>query len=69
MAINIFIVFLAFLIGQYVGYRVYKYGKGIHEFIALLLITIIVGIFIWLTFNPIHIPLFQDPATGVYGIG
>ena len=68
MAIDIFIVFLAFLVGQYVGYRNYKYGKGIHEMIALFLIAVIVILFIWFTFKPIHIPLFQDPTTGLYGI-
>lgn len=68
MAIDILIVFLATLIGQYVGYRNYKYGKGINAMIALVLIAVVIVLFIWLTFNPVHIPLFQDPTTGGYGL-
>lgn len=68
MVVDVLIAFLAVLIGQYAGYRNYKYGKEIHVMIALFLIAMIIILFIWFTFNPIHIPLFQDPTTGLYGI-
>ena len=61
---------LGITIGQLVALHVYKYGKPkpCCLFVAIAIIMLLAIAFIVFTFAPPHIPLFQDPLTGGYGI-
>lgn len=68
MVIDILILFLALLFGQLIGLHFYRYFNGFKWYISLGISLIIVLIFIYLTFNPISLPIFKDGVTGGYGI-
>lgn len=65
---------LTFFIGLAVAYLIsYNMIRTYHDTetnnkIALVIMIIMIAIFITLTINPPHIPLFQDPITKTYGI-
>jgi hypothetical protein len=65
---DIFILLLAITVGQIIGLHVYRYGKGVSFEISIMIIVLIIGVFILLTFCPPHIPIFQDANSGEYGI-
>ena len=44
------------------------YTCQIHPWLAMLLLGLISAAFTVMTFLPLHIPLFQDPVTGKYGL-
>ena len=58
------------IIGQYISYKILKAKKFDKRIVILSWIIIIsLGlIFILFTYFPPHIPIFQDPGTGLYGI-
>lgn len=68
LAIDIFILFLALLFGQSLGFHFYKHSKGINLAITIFIIIGIILIFAVFTINPPHLPLFKDGPTGSYGI-
>jgi hypothetical protein len=65
---DIFILFLAILIGQGLGWHFYRYFSGINAIVSILLVTVIFILFVYWTFSPPHIPLFYDNPNGKYGI-
>ncbi len=68
--IDILSFILAVVIGQLLSYRLLTY-KSISdklEKIALLALFILGVAFIVFTFYPPHLPIFQDPISGEYGI-
>ena len=67
--VDIGILFVALFIGQTLSFHIYQHFKGIHVYFVFLIVCIIFCILALCTFNPPHIPLFQESKTGVYGIG
>jgi hypothetical protein len=68
LIIDIALFFLAILIGQLIGFHLYKYYEGMSSYIAIGSIILIVVIFIVFTVKPPHLPIFIDPLTEQYGI-
>ncbi len=71
LVVDILIFILSVFISQYVGYKITISNRSFNQiinFISLLGIVLIIFAFVIFTFNPPHIPLFQDPTTGKYGI-
>ncbi len=66
--VDILILLLAVSLGQLLGLHIYRHTKGIPSIFVLLLFACVILLFIWFTFAPPQIPLFQDPVTGQYGI-
>jgi Family of unknown function (DUF6512) len=60
----------AVIIGQFVSYRIFKYGKYAwsKERIAIAAMVVLAAVFILFTFFPPHLPIFQDSNTGQYGV-
>lgn len=68
--IDILSVLIGAVIGQLISLHIYKnanYTK-VKFFIAILVLASIIALFTYLTFNPLHVPLFLDSSTGLYGI-
>ncbi|MBC7113295.1 MAG: hypothetical protein H5T34_04660 [Candidatus Methanomethyliales bacterium] len=70
LVIDIMIFVLAVIIGQIVSYRimVWKEPPKIFTPISIFALLILALIFIAFTFYTPHLPIFQDPITGIYGI-
>lgn len=66
--VDILILLCVIAFGQLLGLHTYRYGKGIPAGLVLILLAAIVLIFMWFTFFPPHLPLFQDGVTKSYGI-
>lgn len=69
--VNITIFFVAAAIAFFTEYRLLKQSARSNsrfEWLAFGILCVIGILFIVFTFAPPHIPLFQDPITGVYGI-
>lgn len=66
--INILDLLISFVTGQLVANHVYTYSKGIPWILSILFIIFILLSFIYLTFNPLKIPLFYDKKSKTYGI-
>ncbi len=66
--VDILITLLAVGVAQLLGYHVYKHTKGLTTFTTVILVLAILYIYIIWTFNPPHLPLFYDKASGKYGI-
>lgn len=66
--VDILILLLAISFGQMLGLHTYQHGKGIPAKWSLIIFGVIVLLFLLFTFFPPHIPLFQDPVTGGYGL-
>ncbi len=67
---DIFIFFLAVIIGQIVSYKIMmlpEFSRKANT-VSLLLLIILLLIFIVFTFYPLHFFLLQDPISGRYGI-
>jgi hypothetical protein len=58
------------VIGQLVGYQLYKQTQGskLTEVIAIFVIILLAAIFVAFTFYPPHLPIFLDSSTGLYGM-
>lgn len=68
--LNILALLLGLIISILVSIHVYKYAKPstLDGVISILILILLAILFIYLTFYPPHIPLFQDSLTGTYGI-
>ncbi len=67
--ISIILLFITFVICQVISCYIMKF-KPIknQKIIGIILIEISYFIFIYLTYNPIKIPILMDPQTNTYGI-
>ena len=67
--LNIGSFIIAILIGEYVVYRLIVSPQMYNaERISTILLILLLLSFIIYTFNPLQIPLFQDPISGDYAI-
>ena len=66
--VDILILLCVIAFGQLLGLHTYRHGKGIPAGLVLILLAAIVLVFMWFTFFPPHLPLFQDGVTKSYGI-
>jgi Family of unknown function (DUF6512) len=68
--IDILIYLLSVVVAQFVGYKwtISTKDYGMNRQFSILVILGLVLLFILFTFRPPHIPLFEDPSTGQYGI-
>lgn len=62
------ILLLAVAAGQLIGLHVYRYGKGLPLALSLLIMLLLIGLFVYFTFQPPLLPWFRDSLTGGYGI-
>jgi hypothetical protein len=68
--IDILSFIVAVIIGQYLGYRLLTH-KPLHpklELVAMAALLLLGVLFVVFTFMPPHLPPFQDPISGGYGI-
>lgn len=68
--IDILTFILAVIIGQFSSYKLLTYRR-LPEYLSktsLVAIMLLAIAFVLLTFYPPHLPIFQDPITGEYGI-
>lgn len=71
VAADIAIFYLAAALVYWCGYRLLEKGRcsgGALQIASLLILWGIAFLMVWFTYAPPHIPLFQDPLTGLYGI-
>ncbi len=68
LVVDILLLLLSDAVGQLLGYHVYNYGKGISISLTAAAALLLVVIYLAWTFNPPHLPLFLDEASGKYGI-
>jgi hypothetical protein len=71
LVLDIIIFIIAVIISQMLGYKFLTSPKFVSETTnscSLLLIFVLIALFVTFTFQPLHIPLFEDPKTGKYGI-
>ncbi|MGQ9707025.1 MAG: DUF6512 family protein [bacterium] len=70
LIIDILTFLFAVIIGQFVSFKLLMNKKcsQLLSKVSLILITLLIFVFIILTFYPPHLPIFQDPMTGNYGI-
>ena len=68
LAVDIFILLLALVLGQCIGLHFYRYSKCISTATSILIIVFVALIFIVFTFFPPHLPIFMDSTNGTYGI-
>ena len=67
-ALNIILFFVAVILGQYTVLRQITLKKQCNKKRALIILALIGGLFIFCTFNPPNIGIFEDPITGTFGI-
>jgi hypothetical protein len=69
-AVDISTFIIAVIIGQFLGFKLFTYKKTPENFkiIALAILVLLAITFALFTFYPPHLPIFQDPITGNYGI-
>lgn len=65
---DILILLIALAIGQLLGLHSYRRGKSIPAGYTLTAMVLLVFLFMFFTFFPPALPLFQDGTTGGYGI-
>jgi len=70
LAVDIATFVIAVVLGQIIGYRLFKKGKPSErtEIIAIIVIALLAIVFVTFTFYPPHLSIFQDSNTGQYGI-
>lgn len=68
VVVEIIILFISISLGELLAFHYYNYGKGINYVIIILVKIVIIGIFMYFTFNPPDLPIFIDSTTGQYGI-
>ena len=61
-------VFLAVLLGQIVGGKIYQRGSSVSWVLPLALLALLLALFAAFTLAPPNLPLFTDPNSGVRGI-
>ncbi len=69
--VNIAIFFLADLGAFLLDFRLLRQGRLSHRWMQILGLAVLWGLafcFVWCTFRPVHLPLWRDPVTGIYGI-
>ncbi len=68
--IDILSFFFAVIIGQILSYKILTYNQlsKKSEWISMAVLIILAILFVAFTFYPPHLPLFQDPIYGGYGI-
>ncbi|MCR5146687.1 MAG: DUF6512 family protein [Clostridia bacterium] len=59
---------IAVILGEYVSYRLIKSNYQCNNTISILTLLALTFCFIFFTYYPPKIALFQDPITGLYGI-
>jgi hypothetical protein len=69
-AIDISTFLVAVIAGQFASFKLFTLKKTpqIFSIIALVVLIVIAIIFALFSFYPPHLPIFQDPVTGNYGI-
>ena len=65
---DILILLIALAVGQLLGLHSYRRGKSIPAGYTLTAMVLLVFLFMFFTFFPPALPLFQDGTTGGYGI-
>ncbi|MCX8182710.1 MAG: DUF6512 family protein [Candidatus Methanomethyliaceae archaeon] len=70
LVIDILIFILAVIIGQLTSYRImiYKEPSNIWKGVSITSLIVLGMLFILFTFYAPHLPIFQDPISGSYGI-
>ena len=70
LALDILSLFLGLVFAVLMARHVYIHTKlgGFEAFVAYIILAVLVAAFFCFTFSPPHLPLFQDPSTGTYGI-
>jgi hypothetical protein len=70
LALDLSIFVLAVAIGQLASYRlmVRRGPSRISARASLLALALLAGLFVVFTFSPPHLPIFEDPTSGGYGI-
>lgn len=71
LVIDLLIFFISVVVSQWIGYQILGSDKSFGKecnLIAVLAILMLILAFTVFTFRPPHLPLFQDPITGTYGI-
>ncbi|MDD2180951.1 MAG: DUF6512 family protein [Bacilli bacterium] len=66
--INIILLYIAILLGQFTGHHIYKFSKVNNFYFPVIAIYAIIILFMILTIVPPKLPLFEDPTTHTYGI-
>lgn len=69
--VNIAIFFAADLAVFLLDFALLRRGKLSHRWMQILGLAALWGLvfcFVWCTFRPVHLPLWRDPVTGIYGI-
>jgi len=68
--IDILSFIIAVIIGQFLSYKIltYKQLPKNSKWVSLIALAILAILFVVFTFYPPHLPPFQDPITGEYGI-
>lgn len=64
VVVDIIILFLSIAFGQLLAFHYYEYGNGINYIIPILIMTFIICIFIYFTFNPLNLPIFMESSNG-----
>lgn len=70
LAMDISSFFLCVTAGQLFGLHVYKYGHFSNKafIVSIVLMVLLLLMYIALTFNTPHLPIFMDNNSGVYGL-
>lgn len=68
MWIDIFDLLISLFVGLLVANHVYEYSKGIPFAVSLIIITLVVLGYVYLTFKPFKTPLFLDKKSKIYVI-
>ncbi len=70
LLIDILTFIIAVVIGQLASYKLLTFRKLPDEFnwVSLVALAVLGLAFIIFTFYPPHLPIFQDPVSGEYGI-
>ncbi|OPX43322.1 hypothetical protein CLHUN_28700 [Ruminiclostridium hungatei] len=68
LVVDILLLLLSDAVGQLLGFHVYEYSKGIRVSLSAAAALLLMVVYIVWTFNPPHLPLFLDEASGKYGI-
>ena len=72
MAVDLAVFFLAAGAAYFLNFRLLDRGRltgPLWQIAAVLLLALLAFLFVWWTWYPPHIALFQDPITGAFGIG
>lgn len=66
--IDILSFIFAIIIGEFISYKRIVASKSCNNYIAILILLILLFAFVCFTYSPLKIQLFQDPITGEFGI-